>query len=205
MMVTELIAVHVQPTQAKAFAAHITAAFERFDIVSLEQRAGFLAQAMHESRDFTRLEENLYYTTAGRVQQIWPTRFPSLAQVEAVLRRPEVLANTVYSNLNGNGDFASGDGWRFRGRGLFQLTFRANYSAASQVLGRNYVAHPELVAQPEDAALTAAWFWASSGCNDLMARGEFDKTTRRINAGLAGYSERRSLFADIRSALQDFA
>jgi putative chitinase len=199
----DLITFGLQPTQAKAFAPFLADAFDRFFIRTPEQQAGFLAQAMHESRSFTRLEENLYYTSAGRVMQVWPARFHSLASVQAVLRKPEQLANTVYSNRNGNGDFASGDGWRFRGRGLMGLTFRSNYFAASQAIGRDYLAQPDLVAQPEDATLTAAWYWHTNGCNDLMSRGEFDKTTRRINPALQGFSERRALYADIRSAMEE--
>lgn len=203
MTALHLIAVRVQPTQAKAFAPHIEAACVRFNIATFEQRCAFLAHAMHESNLFTKLEEDLYYTTAKRVQQVWPTRFSTLASAAAVLRQPRLLANTVYCDRDGNGSFASGDGWRFRGRGLFQLTFRNNYAAASNAIGRDYLARPELVAQPEDAALTAAWYWAANGCNELMLRGEFDKTTRRINRAGAGYHERRHLYADIRAALLD--
>ena len=103
----------------------------------------------------------------------------------------------------GNGSFTSGDGWRYRGRGLIQLTFRDNYAAASEALGRDYVARPEWVALPPDAVLTAAWFWASAGCNELMLRGLFDATTRRINPAMAGASDRRMQFARIAAEMLD--
>lgn len=198
----DLIRLGIHPTQAKQFAPVLDPAMQRFGIASVDQRAGFLAQAMHESNDFKHLEEDLFYRRAPRVMEMWPTRFVSIDAVDAVLGKPELLANTVYSNRNGNGDFASGDGWRFRGRGLFQLTFRDNYRLASQELGINYLEQPELVAQPEGAALTAAWFWHTRGCNELMARGEFDRTTRKINPGLAGFNERHNRYAAVKALLE---
>lgn len=202
MTVVELIACGIQPTQAKAFAPHLTSTFERFKIDTSEQRAAFIAQACHESRNFTRLEESLYYTTVQRLMEMWPSRFASVTAAKAMLRRPEALANTVYSNWLGNGDYASGDGWRYRGRGLFGLTGLDNYRVASEELGRDYVRRPELVAQPEDAALTAGWFWSKNGCNALMLRGLFDQTTRKINRAMVGQKERRLLYADVRAALR---
>jgi putative chitinase len=201
MGITDLIAAGVAPTQARVFAPLLLQAFVRFNIVSVEQQCGFLAQAMHESQAFTRLEENLWYTTTRRVREMWPSRFPSDAAAAAVLRKPELLANRAYSNRLGNGSAVSGDGWRYRGRGIFMLTGRTNYAAASEELGRDYVAHPEWVAEPPDAVLTAGWFWVKAGCNALMGRGLFDQTTRRINPAMAGARERRYLYAEVQSAL----
>lgn len=203
MTAADLIAYGMQPTQAKLFAPYMAPALEQFRIEMTEQRAGFLAQCMHESNGFTRLEESLYYTTPRRIQAMWPSRVPTLERAKALLRKPELLANTVYCDRYGNGSFTSGDGWRYRGRGLIQLTFRDNYAAASEALGRDYVARPEWVALPPDAVLTAAWFWASAGCNELMLRGLFDATTRRINPAMAGASDRRMQFARIAAEMLD--
>lgn len=187
----------VKPETAEAFAPHIDAVFLRFRILMPQQKAGFLAQAMHESQDLTRMVENLNYTTPEQVRKVWPTRFATLADAALVLRNPERLANAVYGNRLGNGDSASGDGWRYRGRGIFQLTGRANYMAAGDALNRPYKYQPELVAEVPDAVLTAGWYWAATGCNDCDA---FDKTTRKINKAMQGAKERKAIYGRILEA-----
>lgn len=181
-MIERLISAGVHPTQAKAFADPLKAAMALFDISTDARIAAFLAQAMIESQSFTRLEENLFYTTPARIDAVF-SAVKSIEEATLYVRNPQRLANKVYANRNGNGDEASGDGWAFRGRGLFQLTGRANYKAASEGvgLGSVYVQRPELVAQPSDASLTAAWYWSSRGGNQLIDAGNFDATTRLIN------------------------
>lgn len=192
----------VLEAQARAFAPHLAAACERFDISTKQRIAGFLAQASHESAGMTRLEENLNYTTPARIRAVWPSRFKSDAEAAQFVRNPAKLANRVYSNKLGNGDEASGDGARFLGRGLLQLTGRSNYAAASDGVGIDYKARPELVALPEHAALTAAWFWAKAGCNGLMDAGDIDGTTRRINGpAMLGAQERRDHYHAVLAAL----
>jgi len=181
-MIERLIAAGVHPTQAKAFADPLKAAMVLFDIDTKERQAAFLAQCMIESQGFTALEENLYYTTPARLNAIF-SAITTDAEAALYVRNPKALANKVYANRNGNGDEASGDGWEFRGRGLFQLTGRANYKKASEGVGMGavYLNRPALVATPSDAALTAAWYWQSHGCNQLIDAGDFDRTTRMIN------------------------
>lgn len=137
---------------------------------------------MIESQGFTLLEENLYYTTPSRINAFFRA-VDSDAEASLYVRNPKRLANKVYANRNGNGDEASGDGWAFRGRGLFQLTGRANYKSASEGVGMGavYLHKPNLVSDPSDACLTAAWYWQSKGCNQLIDAGDFDRTTRMIN------------------------
>lgn len=191
-----LIAAGVQPTQAKQFAPHIEAACQRFEIKTLSQRAAFIAQAMHESRNFTRLEENTYYSTPERIHAVFNRLRTVPAAVLGVnyVKKPQALANLAYANINGNGDEASGDGWRYRGRGLFQLTGRANYMAAGDAAGRPYKEQPELVAQPLDAAMTAGWFWSTSRLNSVLDRGGVDQVSKRVNGGYNGLVERRELY-----------
>lgn len=181
-MIERLIAAGVHPTQAKAFSDPLKAAMAIFDISTDERVAAFLAQCMVESQAFTRLEENLFYTTPSRINAVFGA-VRSDEEAALYVRNPQRLANKVYANRNGNGDEASGDGWIFRGRGLFQLTGRANYKAASEGVGMGavYLHKPSLVAEPSDACLTAAWYWQSRGCNQLIDGGDFDKTTRLIN------------------------
>lgn len=197
-----LIRCGVQPTQAKAFASLLVDVCRRFEINSVMQQAGFIAQAMHESAGFSRLEENLYYSTPERVRAIFSTRVGSLSDAAKLIRNPQGLANTVYANREGNGGPATGDGWRYRGRGLFQLTLKNQYRAAADALGRPYLERPELVSEPADAALSAGWYWAATGCNAFMSSGEFDKTTRRINTAMAGARERSALYATCQEALR---
>lgn len=176
-----LIAAGIGPTQARQFAPSLAAACARFDINTAARVAAFVAQCRVESAGFTALEEGLHYTTPERVRQIFPSRVPSLADAATLVRRPQALANRVYSGRLGNGNEASGDGWRYRGRGLKQLTGRANYTDAAVGLGRPYVTQPELVALPEDACLTAAWYWHAAKCNILADSGQWDAITRAVN------------------------
>lgn len=192
-----LIACGIAPTQARQFAGPLAEACQRFHIDTKPRVAAFLAQVAHESANFTRTEENLYYSTPERIRAMWPKRVPTLADAATLTRNPKALATRVYSNRLGNGDEASGDAFRFIGRGLVQLTGRTNYHVAGDALGRPYLAHPELVAKPDDAAYTAAWFWASIKGNDLADAGLIDDLTRRINGpGMVGADDRRSRFDD---------
>ncbi|MCO2454033.1 glycoside hydrolase family 19 protein, partial [Pseudomonas aeruginosa] len=116
-------------------------------------------------------------------------------------RNPRAIANNAYASRNGNGDEASGDGWCYRGRGLLQITGRANYRAAGAGLGQPLEQEPELLEQPEWAAISAAWWWASHGLNDLADRGEFAAITRRINGGTNGQAERLALWERAKAVL----
>jgi len=137
------------------------------------------------------------------VMEIYPKQVTSLADAATLCRNPQALANRVYANRLGNGDESSGDGWKYRGRGLFQLTGRAEYMAAGDALGQDYKAQPDLVAQPEDAAMTAGWYWASANLNDLADSAQIDAITRRINGpGMAAADDRRSAYDE---ALRAFA
>lgn len=190
-----LIACGVQPTQARVFAEPLVGAFKAFNVDTPSRMAAFIAQAMHESLRFTRLEESLWYTTPERIRDVWPSRFTSLSDAARYLRQPEKLANYVYANRLGNGDEASGDGWKYRGRGIFHLTGRANYMAAGDGLRVDYKSHPELVADPADAAFTAGWYWTSLRLNDYADNADIDGITRRVNGpAMLGADERRSLY-----------
>lgn len=180
--IATLIAAGVQPTQARIFAEPLAAACARFDITSRARVAGFLAQCRVESANFTALEEGLFYRSAERIGDVFkrlrPRGFDGLTKLA---RNPQALANAAYAHINGNGDEASGDGWRYRGRGLKQLTGRANYADAAEALGRPYLEHPDLVAQPVDACLTAAWFWHTAKGNLLADSAQWDAITRAVN------------------------
>lgn len=200
--IATLIACGVAPSQARLFAQPLAEACQRFAINTPARVAAFLAQTAHESANFTRTEESLYYTTPERIRAMWPKRVPTLQDAATLCRNPQRLANRVYANRLGNGDEASGDGWAYRGRGLIQLTGRANYKVCGDALGVNYAGAPNLVSLPHDAALSAGWFWASIHGNDLADAALIDDLTKRINGlAMAGADDRRSRFDDNLRAL----
>lgn len=203
MTPAQLIAAGVCPTAAKAFADPLTAAAALLGIDTPLRQAAWLAQLIVESRGFAQLEEGLYYTTPERICLMWPSRVHNLADAARLCRQPQLLANTVYSLRNGNGDAASGDGWRYRGRGLIQITGRANYEEAQHDLGRPYLDQPELVAQPADACLTAASFWRAHHLNDLADASNTDAITLAINGPrMVAAGERRQAFDRALAALR---
>lgn len=200
--VRSLIDAGVAPTQACAFAQPLAEACARFGIEGRLPLAAFLAQALHESARLTALEESLWYRDPVRIASIFRSAFRSPSEAAPFARSPERLANRVYAGRLGNGDEASGDGWRYRGRGLFQLTGRDNYHRAALALDRPYLEQPELVAQPRDAALTAAWYWSSRRLSELALTNDVDAITRAVNGpAMLGRRERADLYAKALEAL----
>jgi putative chitinase len=164
-------------------------AFTQFGILTTRQQAAFIGQCGHECGNFRILEENLNYR-AATLMKLWPRRFPSLEIANQYAGNPKKIANMVYASRMGNRDEASGDGYRFRGRGCIQLTGHANYFHAGQALGVDFVMEPDLVATPKYAALTAAWFWSTHGCNKVAEMGDWVALTKKINGGTIGYDDR---------------
>ncbi len=162
----------------------LTLAAHRWNIDTPLRQAHWLAQLAHESAGFMRLVENLNYRAEALVRT-FPSRFPDMSVALAYSRKPQAIANRAYSNRMGNGDEASGDGWRYRGRGYVQLTGRDNYLAASMaVLGHDgFVREPELVEQPQHAAQVAGWFWDRSKCNHYADHDDIHGVSGLINRG----------------------
>lgn len=146
----------------------------------------FLAQICHES-GFVPRAENLNYSTTARLQQVWPSRFASAIDAANYVRNPEKLANRVYADRMGNGDEASGDGWRYRGRGWIQLTGRANYEAFG------LSGDPDALLTTDGAAKSAVLFWGSKHLNTLAEADDAVTITKRINGGTVGLSDRLAL------------
>lgn len=201
--VEQLIGCGIQPTQAKQFAPVLDAVFSRFEIETRAQRAAFIAQTMHESTGYTKLEENLWYTRPEAITNAFlRLRGLPFEQIVGLTRNPRALATAAYADTNGNRGRASGDAWTYRGSGLMGLTGLDNFRAAANATGRDYVTHPEWVRTiPADAALTAGWYWSNRGCNELIDRDNFRETTRRINGGYNGATERLALYRGCHAAL----
>ncbi|MFU5037089.1 glycoside hydrolase family 19 protein [Pseudomonas aeruginosa] len=201
MLITEQQLLQIFPNaghRAGFFVPALNVAMERFGITAPVRVAAFLAQVGHESSQLTRLVENLNYSAQG-LAATWPSRYRGAdgkpnALALNLARHPQAIANNTYASRNGNGDEASGDGWRYRGRGLLQITGRANYRAAAGGLDQPLEVEPELLEQPEWAALSAAWWWAAHDLNELADRGEFAAITRLINGGTNGQAERLELW-----------
>lgn len=190
--ITILIAAGLTPTAASKFAEPLAAACARFEINTPRRVAGLIGQCMVESARFTATEENLRYR-AEPLLRVFPSRVRTMAEAQALVANgPQAIANRVYASKNGNGDEASGDGWRFRGRGLIQLTGRANYAAAAEATGQAYLEQPDLVALPPDACLTAAWYWAKAGCNQFADALAWDRCTRLVNGAAMLHREERA-------------
>lgn len=163
--------------------------FVRFNINTPNQQAAFIGQCSHECGNFKVLKENLNYR-AATLMKLWPKRFPTLEIANQYAGQPSRIANMVYANRMGNRNEASGDGFRFSGKGCIQLTGYANYFHASKAIGVDFVMEPDLVAIPKYAALTAGWFWDTHDCNRLAANGDWVGLTKKINGGTIGLEDR---------------
>jgi len=186
-------------TRAEEFAGPLNAAMFHVEINTPLREAMFLAQIAHESGEIRHLVENLNYSAAG-LKKTFGKYFT--AQTAATYeRQPERIANRVYAGRLGNGDEASGDGWRYRGRGLIQLTGRKNYADCAKVLNIDLVASPAMLEMAEFAAQSAAWFWRERQLNKLADDGDLEAVTRKINGGLNGFDARQVYYAHARAIL----
>lgn len=175
---------------ADRFAIWIERACWHYGILGPQRMGAFLGQIGHESAGLQRTEESLSYSTAERIRAVWPKRFPTPDAATPFVRQPQRLANHVYANRMGNGGPETNDGWRYRGRGLIQITGRAEYAAAAAALGVDLIARPELAAEPEWAAMTAGLYWHRAKLNALADVENHLGITRRINGGLHGLADR---------------
>jgi len=184
----------------------------KFQIISALRLSHFLAQCGHESGNFSVVKENLNYSAQG-LANTWPSRFavnpkdkvktPN-ALANQIQKNPTLIANNVYSDRMGNGNAASGDGFKYAGKGYIQLTGKDNYRAFGNSIGEDCVANPELVAT-KYPLMSAAWFFNKNGLWAICDKGESDavveQVTRRVNGGTIGLSDRISKFKKYKSLL----
>ena len=183
---------------------------EKFGLTTGLRLAHFLAQAGHESGGFKVTNENLNYSGKG-LKGIFgkyfkrPDKTFDEPKVLAYAKQPQKIANLVYANRMGNGDEASGDGFKFRGRGYIQLTGRDNYTAFGKSIGVDIPATPDLVAT-QYALASAAWFWSKNGLNKIADTGATDAAvtmiTKRVNGGTIGLADRIKHFKEFYSLLK---
>ena len=174
--------------------------FAKYDINTPERQAAFIGQCAHESNNFKTLEENLNYKPEA-LMRVWPSRFPDLAIAMKYAHNPEAIANKVYGGRMGNGVEESGDGWKYHGRGLIQLTGKENYTRCGEALGIDLINQPSLLVTPEYASLSAGYFWNKKGLNDLADNQDYETMTKRINGGTLGMDDRKAKIAKALSVL----
>jgi len=170
---TQLANLGVRLDRAQTFAPVLSAAMAEFEINTDARQQAFIAQVLHESGLFRWLVE------------LWG---PTATQLRYEVRQDL-------------GNCEPGDGFKFRGRGLIQLTGRANYEAAGAALGVDLITNPELLGEPELASRSAGWYWKTHGCNELADSGDFEAVTRAVNGGLNGYADRLALWESAKEVL----
>lgn len=188
-----------------------------FEINTPQRIAAFLAQTSHESGGYTMLTENLNYR-ASTLAACWPNRFAELdgkkkpkkdakgaliptKLAHSIAGKPELIANLVYSSRMGNGAAETGEGWKYRGRGLKQLTGKDNYKRCGDALGIDLVANPDLLLEPKYAAMSAGWFWKANNLSPFADAGDIKGMTKKINGGYIGLEARQSLYDKVMSAM----
>ena len=181
------------------FVEPLNKAMEHFEINNSKRVAMFIAQVGHESGGLNHSAENLNYK-AATLSKVFPKYFRD-NDPEEYAHNPEKIANLVYSNRMGNGDEDSGDGYKYRGRGLIQLTGHDNYHAYATTMGISIDEAVEQLETPEGAAMSAAWFWNSRHLNAVADEGNVTRATKLINGGTIGLEERTALYEE---ALQIF-
>ena len=176
----------------------------KFQINTPLRLAHFLAQCGHESGGFRATQENLNYSAKG-LNGIFKKYFPTEASAVDYARKPQKIANKVYANRMGNGTEASGDGYKFRGRGYIQLTGKSNYTLFGKAIGEDICANPDLVSS-KYALLSAAWFWSKNGLNTIADGGSEDSVvtsvTKRVNGGTNGLADRITHFKEYYNLLK---
>jgi len=156
--------------------------------------AGFIAQCSHESNNFRVLEENLNYSAAA-LEKIFTRHFSGSGRnAEDFHRQPEAIANVIYANRMANGAPESGDGWRFRGRGVIQLTGRHNYTQFARSIGKSLDETVEYLKTKKGALESACWFWNTNNLNSFADRFDIEGMSRRINGGTIGLDHRKELY-----------
>ena len=194
------------PARAAQWLAPLQSACAQFEINTPLRAAAFLAQCGVESARLTAVSENLNYSAAGLLST-FPTHFDE-TEAQQYANKPPMIANRVYANRYGNGDEASGDGWKYRARALIGITFHDNYVLCGLGVDLPLLDQPELLEQPDNSAVAAAWYWSNRNLNALADAGNFLAVSRAINLGNPnstgtpnGYSQRLALYGAAKHAL----
>jgi putative chitinase len=179
------------------YAEHWVEALEKcwpdYDITTPLRQAAFMGECCVESDKFTEIQENLNYRAASLHAQ-WKSHFPTIEIAQQYEHKPEMIANKAYENRMGNGPESSGDGWRFRGKGLIQLTGRDNYQGFADSIGMSIEDAAAYLETFEGCVQSACYFWESHNLNALADQGAIDQISHIINGGTLGQDERRHFY-----------
>ena len=182
--------------EAEAWADAALEILPKYEITTPNRIAGFFAQIGHESAGLKTLEENLHYR-AETLDKIFPKYFVNAGRNAAdYAKQPEKIANIVYASRMGNGDTASGDGYRFRGRGAIQLTGRDNYTSFGKTIGLTAEEVIDYVQTKRGALESACWYWASRTINAACDADDITKMTKLVNGGTLGLEDRAKHYAE---------
>ena len=182
-------------SEADEWHEHIVYMLPKYDIDTPERVAGFMAQCGHESNNFRVLKENLNYS-ATALDKIFPKYFRRAGRdAQQYHRQPEKIANVIYANRMDNGDTASGDGYKFRGRGIIQLTGRYNYTQFAKSINTGLRATVEYLETKQGALESACWFWKTNNINKYCDSQDIVTMTKRINGGTIGLADRKKHYA----------
>lgn len=187
--------------RCREYLPYLLQTMKEFEIDTPLRIAAFIAQTTHESAGYSAFSENLNYSAQALINT-WPNRFTA-ETAATYARQPEKIANYVYGNRRdlGNRGEESGDGWRYRGRGVIQITGRANYEVCGVGLKLDLVTSPELLEQPLNAFRSAGYYWRSRNCNSFADKEDFIGLTRVINGSLNGLEDRKAYYARAKSVL----
>lgn len=190
----------VKPEIAKVFIEPLQRHLPAFEITTDLRVQHFIAQALHESNYFRSLRENLNYTPIAilktfnkKVERFSKLEAEKYGRTKEHAANQQMIGNIAYENRNGNRDRNSGDGYKFRGGGIFQVTFHDNYDALSKETGIDFVKNPELITVPNWAVFSACWYWNTRNLNQVADTDNTEKVTKLINGGLNNIDERKTL------------
>ncbi len=188
---SQLAAIMKTTAEVTEYCEAINACFQRYEVNTPLRAAHFLAQIAHESGGFRYVEENLNYS-ANALKSVFGKYFKDDTLASDYARRPQKIANRVYANRMGNGSERSGDGWRYRGRGLIQLTGKSNYIEYADARQVDVIQTPDLVAgDPMLATDVAGWYWDRRDLNRYADNDDLRAITKRINGGYNGLKDRQ--------------
>lgn len=185
---------------------HLEELLPKYNINTRNRVAGFISQCAHESRDFTTFHENMNYTWKA-LRRVFSRYFPTDAEAQKYHRKPQEIANIVYDDanrINKLGNTEPGDGWRFRGRGLIQLTGRYNFERFGRSIGKTAEEAVEYASTERGAIETACWFWNEHNLNRFADNDDIRGMSRAINGGTHGLKDRTTRYENAKRILSDF-
>jgi putative chitinase len=174
--------------------------FSVYEINTPKRMAAFIAQCQDESGNFTVLSENLFYSAQG-LNKVFGKYFPTITDAVPFAKQPEKIANKVYANRMGNGAESSGDGYKFRGRGVFQLTGKDNYQAFAKTKNMELDDVVKYLETPKGALESACWFWKKNNLNNVIDLRGIDEVSKIINGGINGIIDRKNKYNNILSII----